>query len=87
MSTPTGTPLSVFTDEHLVEALYELSHALRSWEWLAATESCEESSPEEIAASVLDRLIGAAVAARYQIGPAVLERLAAASASEKEGRV
>jgi len=56
-------PLDTFTDERLVEALYELSHALRSWEWLAATESPYEHSPEEAGALVLDRLAKATAAA------------------------
>ncbi len=55
-------PLDTFTDERLVEALYELSHALREWEWLAATESPYEHSPEEAGALVLDRLAKATAA-------------------------
>jgi len=49
-------PLDTFTDERLVDALYELLHALRSWDWLAATESPYENSPEETGALVLDRV-------------------------------
>ena len=56
-------PLSVFTDENLVDALYRLADALRSWEWQAATESPDEFSPEEIGDLVLERLAAAANAA------------------------
>lgn len=76
MSTTNRDPLATFTNEALVEGLYELAHALRTWEWTAATESCEESSPEETGDAVLDRLIAATVAAWPQIGQAVSERLA-----------
>lgn len=76
MSTTNRDPLATFTDEALVEALYELAHALHTWEWTAATESCEESSPGEIGDVVLDRLIAATVAAWGQIGQAVSEGLA-----------
>ena len=76
MSSTNREPLATFTDEQLVEALYELAHALRSWEWTAATESCEETSPEEIGDVVLDNLIAATVAAWDHIGQAVSERLA-----------
>lgn len=69
-------PLATFTNEALVEALYGLAHALRAWEWTAATESCEENSPEDVGDVVLDRLVAATVAAWDQIGPAVTERLA-----------
>lgn len=55
--------LVVFTNETLVDRLYELANALRSWEWHAAVESCEEASPEEIGELVLERLQAAAAAA------------------------
>jgi len=56
-------PLDTFTDERLVDALYELSEAIRTWEWVAATESPNECSPEEAGALVLDRLAKATAAA------------------------
>lgn len=59
-------PLDTYTDERLVEALYELLKALRSWDWLAATESPYEYSPEEAGALVLDRLAKAAAAMRRE---------------------
>lgn len=59
-------PLDTFTDERLVEALYELLSALRSWEWLSASESPYEYSPEEAGALVLDRLAKAAAAMRRE---------------------
>ena len=59
-------PLDTFTDERLVDALYELAHALRKWQRAAAAESCDEPSPEEAGALVLDRLAKAAAAARRE---------------------
>lgn len=59
-------PLDTFTDERLVDALYELSEAIRTWEWVAATESPNECSPEEAGALVLDRLAKATAAARRE---------------------
>lgn len=59
-------PLDTFTDERLVEALYELSEAIRTWEWVAATESPNECLPEEAGALVLDRLAKATAAARRE---------------------
>lgn len=55
--------LVVFTDERLVESLYELSATLTKWEWAAATESTEEHSLEEIGELVLKQLQAAAEAA------------------------
>ena len=43
-------PLDTFEDERLFKALWELSNALRSWR------ACDEQSPEEAGALVLDRL-------------------------------
>lgn len=60
--------LVVFTNEKLVDRLYELANALRTWEWYAATESCEEASPEEIGELVLERLQAAATAAGRKEG-------------------
>lgn len=59
-------PLDTFTDERLTDALYELLNALRSWEWLSASESPYEHSPEEAGALVLDRLAKAAAAMRRE---------------------
>ncbi len=56
-------PLDTFTDERLVEALYGLLDALRSWAWIAAAESPDDDSPEEAGALVLDRLAEATAAA------------------------
>jgi hypothetical protein len=48
---PAGrNPLDTFEDERLFKALWELSNALRSWR------ACDEQSPEEAGALVLDRL-------------------------------
>lgn len=58
----TGATLSVFTDEALVERLYELSAAITKWEWAAATESPYEEPIEEIAEHLLDRIKAAAAA-------------------------
>lgn len=55
-------PLDTFTDERLVDALYELSHALRRWQQAAASESPDEPSPEKAGALVLDRLAKATAA-------------------------
>lgn len=64
---PAGrNPLDTFTDERLVDALYELAHALRKWQRVAAAESCDEPSPEEAGELVLDRLAKAAAAARRE---------------------
>ncbi len=64
MTKPSSTdaPLSVFTDEALVERLYELSAAISKWEWVSATESPYEEPIEEIAEHVLDRIKAAAAA-------------------------
>jgi hypothetical protein len=50
----------VYTDEKLVESLYQLLAALQDWQFYAATKSCEETSPEEIAGRVLEHLTAAA---------------------------
>ena len=67
--------LAVFTDDRLVDSLYGLTEALRSWEWYAATESSAESTPEEIGDLVLKRLAAVAAAAWESIGQTVLERI------------
>ncbi len=64
MTNPSSTdaPLSVFTDEALVERLYELSAAISKWEWVSATESPYEEPIDEIAEHLVDRIKAAAAA-------------------------
>jgi hypothetical protein len=64
MTNPSNTdaPLSVFTDEALVERLYELSAAISKWEWVSATESPYEEPIDEIAEHLVDRIKAAAAA-------------------------
>ena len=53
-------PLAVFTDERLVEALYALVAAMRTWERHAAAEDADEASPDEIGDDLLERLTAVA---------------------------
>jgi hypothetical protein len=55
--------LAAFTNEGLVESLYSLSATLTKWEWLAASESFELESIEEIGELLLKQLQAAAEAA------------------------
>lgn len=59
-------PLAAFTDERLVDALYELSGAIRTWERAAAAESTCAASSEEAGAIVLAALAKATAAARRE---------------------
>jgi hypothetical protein len=73
MSTKYQNWRDVYADAGLVEALRELGHAISAWEWAAVGGSCEESSPEETASLVLERLAAAAVSAWGEIGQHVIE--------------